>query len=85
VRSMAARGYGAAHFRLRAKVKLVVDRGEAVCWRCRRLIVPGTPWDLGHSDRDRSVYMGPEHRGCNRATSAHRAARRRAQRRSRAW
>ena len=35
------------------------------------LIEPGTPWDLGHDDRDPSVHSGPEHRYCNR-TAPHR-------------
>uniref|UniRef100_A1UIX3 Uncharacterized protein n=1 Tax=Mycobacterium sp. (strain KMS) TaxID=189918 RepID=A1UIX3_MYCSK len=42
-----------------------------MCWRCRQLIAPGEPWDLGHADvpgaKRRGVYAGPEHRDCSRA------------------
>jgi hypothetical protein len=55
------------------------------CWRCGKFIAPGSPWDLGHHDHDRSIYMGAEHRKCNRGTSARRAAVRRVRRWSRAW
>lgn len=64
-----ARGYGAAHQKLRAQWALRVDRGEVSCARCGRWIAPGTPWDLGHDDLDRSKYSGPEHARCNRATT----------------
>jgi hypothetical protein len=64
--SSAQRGYGTAHQALRKQIAAVVDAGGAVCWRCGRPIVPGSPWDLGHDDHDRSVYRGPEHRVCNR-------------------
>lgn len=79
----AARGYGAQHQGKRAALAPTVDAGLAVCWRCGRPITPGTPWDLGHDDTDRTVYRGPEHRGpCNRAAGARKAnARRRARRR----
>lgn len=63
------RGYGTAHQNLRAGWKRKVDAGEVACARCGRLIVPGEPWDLGHDDHDRSVYTGPEHRRCDRATA----------------
>jgi predicted Fe-S protein YdhL (DUF1289 family) len=72
----AARGYGNAHQRLRRRWAIRVDRGEVHCARCGRLIEPGTDWDLGHDDEDRSIYAGPEHRACNRATRSHRKAKR---------
>lgn len=83
------RGYGYSHKDLRERWRRQVERGEVECARCGRLIqAKGCPcskcgkrtcgWDLGHDDRDRSVYAGPEHACCNRATGAHRVQRRRA-------
>ena len=63
-----ARGYGAAHQKLRAQVAQLVAAGTAVCWRCGRAIQPWMAWDLGHDDYDRSVYRGPEHAKCNRSS-----------------
>lgn len=59
----AARGYGAKHQAERARVKIIVDAGNAHCWRCGGWINPTQPWDLGHDDHNRTVYRGPEHRG----------------------
>lgn len=70
------RGYGARHQALRKQWARRVERGEVYCSRCGRLIEPGSPWDLGHDDLDRSRYTGPEHAACNRATATHRAHRR---------
>ena len=63
------RGYGRAHRELRARLAPIVARGRTVCWRCGFVIAKGEPWDLGHDDHDRSIYRGPEHRDCNRATA----------------
>jgi hypothetical protein len=49
--------------------------GRVHCARCGELIAPGAPWDLGHSDEDRSVWSGPGHRRCHRATAARDAQR----------
>jgi hypothetical protein len=71
--------YGKTHQTLRANWQRVLDSGRPVaCWRCKRPIVPGEAWHLGHSD-DGSRHMGPEHAGCNlRAQNELRAARARA-------
>jgi hypothetical protein len=79
-RSSTERGYGGRHKALRRRWALIVEAGYAICARCGRPIIPGTAWDLGHVDADRSQYAGPEHRRCNRATASHKA-----QRRGRAW
>lgn len=69
--SAARRGYGPAHQQLRKREARRVDAGGVLCARCGRPIIPGSDWDLGHDDRDRSRYTGPEHSACNRATSTH--------------
>jgi hypothetical protein len=46
-----------------------VKRGEVLCARCNKWINPAEPWDLGHSDTNRAIWTGPEHRRCNRATA----------------
>lgn len=68
-----ANGYGKDHKRLRAEYAQRMANGERFrCWRCRKPVNPERPWDLGHDDRDRSLYRGPEHVGCNRATKRRR-------------
>ena len=73
-------GYGNAHQRLRAAWAPTVALGRTVCWRCGRRIRVGQPWDLGHDDRDRRIYRGPEHRACNRGEPWRRRDRRSLQR-----
>jgi len=68
----AARGYGARHQAVRKSWAPLVATGQVPCARCGELIPGWAPWDLGHDDHDRSVYTGPEHRRCNRATSSRR-------------
>lgn len=77
------RGYGQAHQKLRAQWKRKVATGTIACWRCiergvpadQALINPNEPWDLGHDDNDRTKYVGPEHRKCNRGEPSRRRAR----------
>jgi hypothetical protein len=66
------RGYGWDHQKMRQIVQREVAAGLAVCPRCGLRIDSGEPWDLGHADDDRSVWTGPEHRRCNRATNRRR-------------
>ena len=68
----AARGYGANHRQLRARYQRVIEAGVEVVWcvRCGLQILPGQPFDLDHDDFDRSLYLGPSHRACNRSAAA---------------
>jgi hypothetical protein len=80
--STVARGYGQEHRRRREALRRLVEMGAAVCSRCGLGITPGTPWDLDHTP-DRTGYLGPAHRRCNRAAGARVANSRRARRRPR--
>ena len=74
--SSAERGYGSAHRKRREREAERIKAGGVQCWRCTKPIpadAASEDWDLGHDDNDRTKYMGPEHRGCNRATSTHKA------------
>lgn len=65
--SRQARGYDAAHDKLRTQWQARIDRGDDVrCWRpgCG-VRLTGRAWHLGHDDHDRSVYRGPECIACN--------------------
>ena len=69
--SAAARGYGAAHQRERAKWKPTVEAGNADCALCHDPIEPGSEWHLDHTP-DRQGYRGPAHASCNRKDGARR-------------
>ena len=57
--------YGTVHKKLRRRWAPKVRQGIVHCWRCGRLIPPGSRWDLGHMENG---GRHPEHRSCNRAT-----------------
>lgn len=86
-KSREARGYGYAHRQLRRRYIPLVAAGMITCCRCGEWIDPSEPFDLDHSDDDRSVYLGPAHVSCNRSAGARkRNAKAPAEpRRSRAW
>lgn len=63
------------HRALRKAWQVEVDAGHASCWRCGKPIPPGTKWQLGHDDNDRTVYRGPEHPRCNLSAAARKGAR----------
>lgn len=69
--------YDSAHRRLRAREAPRVAAGGVACARCGKPIEPDARWDLGHDDRDKTKYVGPEHERCNRATRAHQPPRKR--------
>lgn len=71
------RGYGTEHQRLRRTWVDRVARGDVDCWRCHQPILPGTDWQLGHDDDDRTKYRGPEHAKCNLSAGAIHGNRRR--------
>jgi hypothetical protein len=71
-----ARGYGAKHKALRRRWFREVAEGLVHCARCGGFIHPAEPWDLDHTP-DRTGYLGPSHRACNRATATRRAKRKR--------
>jgi hypothetical protein len=73
--STTARGYGWQHQKIRQQWAPLVAAGQVNCARCGRPIPPGTAWDLGHDDHDRSRYTGPEHMTCNRTAGARKGAR----------
>lgn len=48
----------------RARIEPAVAAGAATCWRCRRPIIPGTKWDVGHVEDANGRWVGryaPEH------------------------
>lgn len=67
--SASSRGYGKAHRQLRKQWEPIVAAGGVGCWRCGRVINPGTPWHLGHSDWG-NVTKGPECVKCNLSAAA---------------
>jgi hypothetical protein len=69
-----AKGYGWTHQQVRASWAPSVATGTVRCARCGEPIGAGQPWDLGHHDTDRHIYIGPEHSACNRSTAHLRAA-----------
>jgi hypothetical protein len=72
-KSRSSRGYGQGHKARRERVALLVASGLATCARCGSAIAPGEPFDLDHNS-DRSGYLGPSHRRCNRVEGARRGA-----------
>jgi hypothetical protein len=69
-KSRQARGYGGDHIAQRKRWVPVVRTGTVPCAHCFLLIGPDELWDLAHTP-DRSGWLGPAHRRCNRSDGAH--------------
>lgn len=52
------------HRAMRKALKAEVDAGRAICCRCHRPILPGTPWHADHN-ATRTGYLGAAHARCN--------------------
>lgn len=72
--STTERGYGHKHQQKRAEYQKVVDAGAAECWRCHDPVPPGSEWQLGHDDHDRTKYRGVECVKCNESTGGRKGA-----------
>lgn len=70
----AQRGYGTDHAQERARWEPEVRAGRVRCAKCRRLLRPTEPWDLGHTT-DRTGWTGPECITCNRGEGGRMASR----------
>lgn len=70
------RRYGTDHQAARRAWK---DKLPRPCTVCGRPVLPGSAWDLDHTD-DGAGYLGPAHRGCNRAKGGRKGGRARARR-----
>jgi hypothetical protein len=70
-RPAAERGYDYTHRKLRAALLAAMRDGQP-CASCGRPMYRAQAryLDLGHDDRDRTRYIGLEHRRCNRARGA---------------
>ena len=84
-KSREARGYGPAHRMRRRMLSARVEAGLEYCARCGERILQGEPWDLGHDDYDRRLYLGPEHRRCNRSAAGKKSAELQRCKTSREW
>lgn len=73
-RAARAKYRSAEHRAARKQLALLVAAGRATCWRCGRVITPGTPFHVGHSD-DGTRIMGAEHAGENLRAAARKGAR----------
>lgn len=62
---------GVVEFRL-INHRVRIRRGDALCARCNKPILPTMVWELDHADGGGPAdYLGASHRGCNRATVTH--------------
>lgn len=72
-----ATGHGSRHDAERRRWAHSVSQGRVRCARCGEVIELGDLWDLDHVDGDKSRYLGPSHRSCNRSAGASKGNRRR--------
>ena len=84
-KSREARGYGPSHRMRRRTLSPRVEAGLEYCARCGERILQGEPWDLGHDDFDRRLYLGPEHRRCNRSAAGKKSVELQRCKTSRVW